>query len=99
MMFDPFEALCVCSFFGGMEFGYSSKEVMIEALKAEYVQKGVVLTTKRSVYNRVELKCDLGGESKVKETSNGDQKRKKGSMLIGCTFEIICGCKKGVWYV
>ena len=72
---------------------------MIEALKAEYVQKGVVLTTKRFAYNKVELKCDLGGEPKVKETSDGDQKRKKGSRLIGCTFEIICGCKKGVLYV
>ena len=68
----------------------------MEALKAEYVQKGVVLTTKRSAYNRVELKCDLGGGSKVKETSNGDQKRKKGFRLTRCTFEIICGCKKGV---
>ena len=72
---------------------------MIEALKAEYVQKGVVLTTQISSYNRVELKCDLGGEPKLKETSNGDQKRKKGFRLTRCTFEISCGCKKGVWYV
>ena len=45
------------------------------------------------------MKCDLGGEPKVKETSDGDQKRKTGSRLTDCTFEIISGCKKGIWYV
>ncbi len=52
----------------------------------------MILTTKSSKESRIALKCDLGGEYKIKKASTTNS----GSRLTNCDYEIICSKKKGV---
>jgi len=40
---------------------YNTREELQKSLKAEYFEKGVILTTKRSRESALVLKCDRGG--------------------------------------
>ena len=79
---------------------YTTKEELVNALKEQYRQDGVVLTTKRSKENRIVLKCDRGGtyQSPLGLTKES-RRRKSHTRLTGCLFEIVCTVQKGVWAV
>jgi hypothetical protein len=55
-----------------------------------------VLTIKCSKSSRVVLKCDRGGTYKH---NHSQQKQKTHTRLRGCSFEIVCSSKRGVWAV
>lgn len=77
---------------------YESKQDIIEELKRQYKEEGILLSIKRSSASGVRLKCDLGGSCKAVEQEQ-QPKRKSSSRLTGCEFEISCGVKKGKWFV
>jgi len=75
---------------------FLSREELVKHLKSQYEEQGVVLTIKRSKSSRVVLKCDRGGTYKH---NHSQQKRKTHTRLTGCSFEIVCSSKRGVWAV
>lgn len=74
---------------------FSQRHEIVEWVKYYCKERGAVLTTKTSKDNRIELKCDLGGQYKAKKQSSTNSS----SRLIGCTYVIVCSRKKSVWGV
>jgi hypothetical protein len=81
-----------------MEF--ATQKELIEDLRNNYEQEGVVLTIKTSKEKWVVLKCDRGGEYvNVLNLTDETRQREMHTRLTDCDFEIVCSSVKGVWAV
>jgi hypothetical protein len=81
-----------------MEF--TTRKELIEDLRNNYEQEGVVLTIKTSKEKRVVLKCDRGGEYvNVLSLTDETRQRETHTRLTGCDFEIVCSSVKGIWAI
>ncbi|KAI8901715.1 hypothetical protein BC833DRAFT_87011 [Globomyces pollinis-pini] len=98
-----FDASCPHS-----ELEYHSKDELINELKKQYLESGVVLTIKNSSFRKKKigdmeteiiiggclvLRCNKGGVYKTQ--LDGDSS----SETNGCAFEIVCSARKGKWGV
>jgi hypothetical protein len=81
-----------------MEF--ATRKELIEDLRNNYEQEGVVLTIKTSKEKRVVLKCDRGREYiNVLNLIDETRQKETHTRLTSYDFEIVCSSVKGVWAV
>jgi len=79
---------------------FALKAEVIDHLRQQYLQQGVVLSINRSNEWHVVLKCDRGGSYRNKlHLTDVTRQRKTSSRLAGCPFEIVCSVQKGMWAV